>query len=154
MHTPQNIVVATDLSDCSKAATETAALYAKSFGAKVTMVHAFDPTPYIPPIAIPGPTDLLETAAKEVRKSIQEALAEERDRVFGEQAGHVELTVLRHHAPGVAVVDYAKDHHNDLIIVGSHGRTGLSRVFLGSVAERIVRHAPCAVLVVRPDEAG
>jgi nucleotide-binding universal stress UspA family protein len=51
-----------------------------------------------------------------------------------------------------AIVDYARTIHADLIIVGTHGRDGVSRLLMGSVAEHVVRHAPCAVLVVRQDE--
>lgn len=53
-------------------------------------------------------------------------------------------------APGI--VDVAREKHVDLIVVGSHGRTGLSHVMMGSVAEQVVRTAPCPVLVVRPTE--
>jgi len=51
--------------------------------------------------------------------------------------------------PGQGICDAARREHADLIVVGSHGRTGLAHVFLGSVAERVVRYAPCPVLVVR-----
>ena len=51
--------------------------------------------------------------------------------------------------PAIEVVDYAADAHAELIVVTSHGRTGLARIALGSVAERIVRHASCGVLVLR-----
>jgi len=149
MTKPTHILVATDLSESSENAVDTAALHARAFGAKVTLVHAFDPSPYVPPVAVPGPTDLLESAAKEVSRSVGEALEAEAKRAL--EGLEVETAVLRHHAAGVAIVDHAKDVGADLIIVGSHGRTGLARVFLGSVAERVVRHAPCAVLVVRQE---
>ena len=61
----------------------------------------------------------------------------------------VELSVIQHPSPGRALVEMAEDEGADLVILGSHGRSGLSRAFLGSVAERVVRHAPCPVLVVR-----
>lgn len=54
--------------------------------------------------------------------------------------------------PFLQIVDYAKENDVDLIIVGTHGRTGLSHVFLGSVAELVVRKAPCPVLTVRDQE--
>src|SRR5438046_326022 len=74
------------------------------------------------------------------------------------------LTVLHHYAlasgvstttavlPGVpanTIVEAARTERADLIVLGTHGRTGLERVLLGSVAERVVRNAPCAVLTVR-----
>lgn len=148
---PQHILVATDLSDCSTAAMEAAKLHAATYGAKVTLIHVFDPTPYVPPVAIPGPSDLLEAAAKEVRGTIEKVLVKARDKVFGETGKDIEVAVSQHHSAGDAIADFALHNDVDLICVGSHGRTGLSRMFLGSVAERVVRLAPCAVLVVRPE---
>ena len=55
-------------------------------------------------------------------------------------------------APAQEIVDYAADIHADLIVVGTHGRSGVSRLLMGSVAEHVVRSAPCPVLVVRPSE--
>ena len=52
--------------------------------------------------------------------------------------------------PLQGICEFAEQNQSDLIVMGSHGRTGLAHVFLGSVAERVVRHAPCPVLVVRP----
>lgn len=63
------------------------------------------------------------------------------------------LKVVRANREGSAVheiVDYAKAHHVDLIVLGTHGRTGLSHLVIGSVAENVVRLAPCAVLTVPP----
>jgi nucleotide-binding universal stress UspA family protein len=51
--------------------------------------------------------------------------------------------------PGMVLTDYAQEINAELIVVSSHGRTGLTRLLLGSVAERIVRHAHCPVLVLR-----
>ena len=65
-----------------------------------------------------------------------------------------ELKVLRetaHGSPLVEIIKYASGHEIDMIVMGTHGRTGLSHVFLGSVAENVVRQAPCPVLVVRDD---
>jgi nucleotide-binding universal stress UspA family protein len=55
--------------------------------------------------------------------------------------------------PFTVICRAAEEEHVDLIVMGSHGRTGLSHVFLGSVAERVVRHAPCPVLVARLPQA-
>lgn len=53
--------------------------------------------------------------------------------------------------PGMMVADYARDNGAELVVISSHGRTGVSRLLLGSVAERVVRLAPCPVLVLRSD---
>ena len=59
---------------------------------------------------------------------------------------------LRKGSPFLEIVRYAKDKNIDLIVLGTHGRSGLSHVLLGSVAERVVRKAPCPVLTVRHPE--
>lgn len=53
-------------------------------------------------------------------------------------------------SPGNSIVDVAKECHADLIVMGTHGRSGLSRLILGSVAEHVLRHAPCPVLTIKP----
>ncbi len=59
------------------------------------------------------------------------------------------ITAVQWGGPVEAIVDYAQDQEIDLIVIATHGRTGLSHVLLGSVAERIVREAPCPVLTIR-----
>lgn len=149
---PSSILVGTDLSDCSGSAVETAVWYAKTFPTvKVTVVTVFDPTPFVAPVAIAGPTEMFDSAADEMRKTLESALIEVKKQ-FGDATERVETMVLRHHSPGDAVAELATEKGIDLVIVGSHGRTGLSRVLLGSVAERIVRLASGPVLVVRPED--
>jgi nucleotide-binding universal stress UspA family protein len=55
--------------------------------------------------------------------------------------------------PGMEIADYAKDQDADLIVIPSHGYHGIKRMFLGSVAERVIRHAECSVLVLRRSDA-
>jgi len=149
MHGPKKILVGTDLSESSKAALETAAFYAKTFDADVILASVFDPTPFVAPSVIPGPTDLLESATREIERSIREALTQTAQDTFGDRVSRVKIVPLRHPAPGDALADLAHDEGVDLIVVASHGRTGLKRVLLGSVAERVTRMAKCPVLVVR-----
>jgi nucleotide-binding universal stress UspA family protein len=54
-------------------------------------------------------------------------------------------------SPKVEIINYARTHNIDLIVLSTHGRTGLTHVIMGSVAESIVRTAPCPVLTMRPD---
>jgi nucleotide-binding universal stress UspA family protein len=63
-------------------------------------------------------------------------------------------SAIRQGDPRVAIVDEARDWSADLVIVGSHGRSGIERWLMGSVAEHVVRHAPCSVEVVRPPAEG
>jgi universal stress protein A len=148
MDKPRTILVGTDFSEISDEALRAAALYAKSFHARVLVAHVFDPTPNIPPVVWSRP-DLLERSIRvEIEEAIRETLSG-KTAEFLKGVPEVELSVIQHPSPGRALVELAEDEHVDLMILGSHGRSGLSRAFLGSVAERVVRHAPCPVLVVR-----
>ena len=60
----------------------------------------------------------------------------------------VDLVTVEHASAPLAICDYADKHGVDLIVIGTHGRTGMTRLMIGSVAEKVVRHAGCAVLVV------
>ncbi|MBW1830484.1 MAG: universal stress protein [Myxococcales bacterium] len=148
MDQPQTILVGTDFSDISDEALRAAALYAKMFKARVLVTHVFDPTPNVPPVVWSRP-DLLERSVRvEIEDAIRETLTGKTAELL-KGVPEVELSVIQHPSPGRALVEMAEDEGADLLILGSHGRSGLSRAFLGSVAERVVRHAPCPVLVVR-----
>lgn len=67
-------------------------------------------------------------------------------------AGYKVSSTVEQGDPRETVIDYAKSWHADLIVLGSHGRTGLDRLLLGSVAESIARHSRCSVLIVRRRE--
>ncbi len=148
MDQPQTILVGTDFSDISDEALRAAALYAKMFKARVLVTHVFDPTPNVPPVVWSRP-DLLDRSVRlEIEAAIRETLTGKTAELL-KGVPEVELSVIQHPSPGRALVEMAEDESADLLILGSHGRSGLSRAFLGSVAERVVRHAPCPVLVVR-----
>jgi nucleotide-binding universal stress UspA family protein len=70
----------------------------------------------------------------------------------GLRCGGTKAILLKASTPGLAVVDYARQHAIDLIIIGSHGHTGLAHRLMGGVADEIVRLAPCPVLTVKPGE--
>jgi nucleotide-binding universal stress UspA family protein len=100
----------------------------------------------------PQSTDLLDRLAREemewANALLKEAAISMRD------SGLPVETAVRMGDPRAEIVADAQEHGADLVILGSHGRTGLKRWFLGSVAEHVVRHAPCSVEVVRrPEEA-
>jgi nucleotide-binding universal stress UspA family protein len=86
--------------------------------------------------------ELIKSARAELEKLSDSALGPD---------GHCQVSV-RGGVPWQEVVDAARESDADLIIVATHGHTGLAHVLLGSVAERVVRHAPCPVLVVRERE--
>ncbi len=148
MDAPKKILVGTDFSAISDDALRTASLYARTFGSRVLVAHVFDPTPNVPPMVWSRP-DLLERSVRvEIETAIRETLNGKTATLLRD-VPDVELNVYQHPSPGRALCELAEDEGADLLILGSHGRSGLSRAFLGSVAERVVRHAPCPVLVVR-----
>ena len=93
-------------------------------------------------------SEMIQAIEENVRlKAEVERLAER----ASAQSGLVVVPIFRAGSAWPEVVDYAKEESADLVVVGSHGRTGLRRVFLGSVAENVVRHAPCSVITVKVD---
>ncbi len=94
-------------------------------------------------VPLPDPKELLDEALAYLNE-IAESLRQEGARV---SVDAVERDVVAD-----AIVDYAKEHDIDLIVMTTHGRSGLSRLIFGSVAESVVRHAPCPVLLVRAKE--
>lgn len=152
MTLPTHILVATDFSEASRPALVIAAAQAQAAGSKVSLVHVFDPTPMIPPAAVPAPRKMEESVAKEFEERVIEELKRIRKERLG-GVGDVEVVALRHANAAFAICDYANTHKVDLIVLGTHGRTGLRHLLIGSVAERVVRHAHCAVLTVPAPKA-
>jgi predicted phosphoribosyltransferase len=130
-----HVLVATDFGPASENALETGAELAQRFGAALTLVHVVEAThPYLV-----GAVDALREAAG---APLDAAVARARARVPSCKG------LLRVGKPWQEVVGATAEVGADLVIVGSHGRRGLPRALLGSVAERIVRHAPAPVLTV------
>ncbi len=137
----KHILACVDFSEHSTAALAEVGEYARANGSKVTLIHIADPQAFIPPQAV------LEPESATDRKAHERELAALRDaHLDGIEA---ELAVVEDHAPARAICDYASGHGVDLIVVGSHGRGGMERWLIGSVAERVVRHANANVYVVR-----
>ena len=145
----KTILVPTDFSDFAEHAYNWAMGLAANCKAKIVLFHA---TPTMSHIAFPESVYYPDLARME-----REMLADAEKRVgeFVAKKGPSPVPVETRVTLGEAVWEIcrmAEKEHADLIIMGSHGRTGLSHVVLGSVAERVVRHAPCPVLVARRPE--
>ncbi len=135
------LVVPLDFSDQSLAALETASALCQSpIGLHV--IHVLAPLIPMDPMAVWGTLDD-NSRVQHVRDFIQTALAQ---RGLHQASIHVEVSGSN---PAVAIADLAKRVDADLIVTPSHGRTGLARLALGSVAEHVVRLAHCPVLVLR-----
>jgi nucleotide-binding universal stress UspA family protein len=140
----KRIVVATDFSDLAAEAIETGVAFARESGALLDLVHVAAEAAY----AVPPPIDMLRVPI-DLPSAVTEAstrLASEEDRVRARGVG-CESNVLVGRAD-TEIVGHADKTHSDLIILGTHGRSGLPRVLLGSVAEKVVQHAHCPVLTV------
>jgi nucleotide-binding universal stress UspA family protein len=141
------VLVSTDLSDFGDAALPHAFRLVRDSGASVVMLHVLDarPTPnplyaHYYPIPTPEQNRLAEAKATEaLRARIPEELRGS-DRV---------QTLVTQGAPAAEILKIAAEKQASLIVIATHGRTGLSRLTLGSVADRVIREAPCPVLVVR-----
>jgi nucleotide-binding universal stress UspA family protein len=140
----KRIVVGVDFTDLSRAALDTAISFARELGATLDLVHvaaevAIATAPPVDVIALPlDPAKAVEEASR--RLAIEETHARERGVT-------VEGTVLVGR-PDVELVSRADATKADLIVLATHGRTGLSHALLGSLAERVVQHAHCPVLTV------
>jgi nucleotide-binding universal stress UspA family protein len=147
------ILVPIDFSECSGAAFAAAVDLAQKLGAKVTLLHVWD-VPFLWPSVgdtmVTVPSEEPMTVAQLVKKRAHEELA--RFLADYPHAG-VEVTArLEMGEPMQRICSVAQDGNHDLVVMGTHGRTGLSRVLAGSVAENVVRHSPVPVLTVRSTE--
>jgi universal stress protein A len=139
----KRILVPIDFSEASLHALRYAIPFAEESGASVYLVHVVEPAVFIndlPNVALALPDDAVAKAARERLVSMAEKEIEELIPVYP----HVRIGRAYQE---IAVL--AKSLNVDLIIIATHGYTGLKHVFLGSTAERVVRHAGCPVLVVR-----
>lgn len=136
----RRILLATDLSPTSAAAAEQALTLASDLGASLLIVSVIDPE------AGPGTGRLF--ARMDQRRAAREAAAQSLV-VDGRRRGVRVSFLVWEGEPGSAIVDAAASEAADLIIVGTHGRSRVGRMVLGSVSDYVVRHAPCPVLIAR-----
>ena len=131
-----------DFSACSRHALSTATSLATSFGAKLVVLHAWHPTVFSGPESTSA--DLIQAMIEDTDRALADCVAS------AKAAGvtSVESQVVEGLAAD-AILNLVDDGAFDLVVMGTHGRTGMAHLFLGSVAERVVRSARCAVLVVR-----
>lgn len=148
MSLPKTILVPTDFSPPSEAAFDRALEYARAFGAEIVLMHAYE----IPVVGFPEGA-LVATAelVSELDAGTREGL--EREAASREGSGVTIRTVVKQGDPATMINETAAEVGAGLICIGTHGRTGLSRMLLGSVAEKVVRTAAVPVLTVHPTSA-
>jgi nucleotide-binding universal stress UspA family protein len=140
----KRIVVGIDFSEGSEVALAKALDLAATFGAVVDVVHVLQPGAIFSPTGMVGMVGLPDAPA--FYAQIEEALAARADQAAAKKVA-CETNSLTGFPPH-ELVEHAKKTRADLIVVGTHGRTGLPHAVLGSVAERVVQRAACPVLVV------
>ena len=142
MNPIKHILVATDYGESSDRAVEYAAYLANAFGAALTLLHSFE----VPALgldgAVPFPVDMITPIHEESRRNLATCLAELQREVPGARS------ILTSGNPSDAILEASKQQGVDLIVMGTHGRRGVSRALLGSVAERTVRCSQIPVLTV------
>ena len=140
-----HILVATDFSAGAEHAMHTACELSRVYSAPLTVLHVDDPVPYPLPDGYMMYTAVqLSAAPEELERRLESA------KVDAQAAGavHVETRLLQG-APATQIVRFAKDEDYDLIVMGTHGRRGVARLLLGSVAACVVQTSECPVLTVR-----
>jgi nucleotide-binding universal stress UspA family protein len=145
----KKILYPTDFSEPSKVALEYAAELAKQFGAELEILHVmFDETQvvsfYLPQVTMQSlSTDIETGSSKQLDEFIKNQTVLQ---------GINYTTKLIKGTPFIEINKYAKETGADMIVIGTHGRTGLDHVLFGSTAEKVVRKAPCPVFTIRPEE--
>jgi nucleotide-binding universal stress UspA family protein len=137
----KHVLVATDFSEAAEAATEIARMQANAFGSRLTLLHAY-------PTAIDAFDRGYGEERLEIGHEVHEAIGKLKDRVSGEVKDlHTEVVGADNIVS--CICDFAKQNEVDLIVMGAEGHSRVKDMLIGSVAERVARHAPCSVLLVR-----
>jgi nucleotide-binding universal stress UspA family protein len=138
----RRILIALDGSPLAAHAAETGAELARSLGAHLGLVSVVDTRATDAIASDQSPAALREQARDEARRAIEAVRALE-------PAKAAAFEFLPEGKPGEEIVRAAREWQADLVVIGSHGRGGLERMLMGSVAEAVLRQAPCPVLIVR-----
>jgi nucleotide-binding universal stress UspA family protein len=144
------IILTTDFSEASEDAVRYGVWMARSLKAELKLLHVFEPSGWMVPSPYyftPGFEQWVDASMEKTRvegRKMLEHLAESLDM-------QVE-TIFAEGQTGKEIVRVAEEHHASMLILGTHGYTGWNRLTLGSIAEYVVRHAPCPVLTVKPRE--
>jgi nucleotide-binding universal stress UspA family protein len=139
------ILVPLDFSECSRKALTYALAFARQFQARLTLLHVIEPYVPVPELSVVAP----EPVEQQLRETAVRELEETQRALGGSDRAE---TLMRTGTPFVVITETAQELGSELIIISTHGHTGLAHILLGSTAEKVIRHAPCPVLVVRQIE--
>jgi nucleotide-binding universal stress UspA family protein len=146
---PKQILCAVDLGPSSRLVLEWTRLFARAFAARVEVLHAdwADPPRYF----TPSQMEMIAEESKQRRAKLLEELAALARETLGPEAG-LAIDVVEGH-PLAVLRERIETRHPDVIVLGSHGRSGVTRLMLGSVAEKVVRESASPVLIGRGGES-
>ncbi|HEX8493976.1 MAG TPA: universal stress protein [Pyrinomonadaceae bacterium] len=146
----RSLLLPTDFSECANYALSYAASFAREAGASIICVHVIETV--VPTVGYSGVTEPLPMA--DISEQLEESATRELPKIARQEecSGLAVEQVITHGDAASEIVRVAKERKVDLIVISSHGRTGLGRMLFGSTAEQVVRHAPCPVLVVKPPQ--
>ena len=145
----KRILVPVDFSEHSREALKYGCALSEKFGSELHLLHVLQDLVAMVPepgLAFPPPGDYMQ----ELQQSAEQSLARLPDDSW--PCGGTVVRCVRQGPPFVEIIRYAKENEIDLITIGTHGRSGLAHMLLGSVAEKVIRKAPCPVLSIRPDQ--
>jgi universal stress protein A len=145
----RRILAPTDFSELSKQGLKSALELAQSFGAKLLLMHVVEPPSY--PVEGIVPFQLGATLLDDLERQAGHELAQMLTEMQQSKVDVARRVVVG--TPYRKIVEVAEDEKTDLIVMTTHGRTGLSHLVMGSVAEKLVRTSPCPVLTIRPTSA-
>jgi len=145
----KKILVATDFSRSSDAALEAAVMLARGVGGQVTVLHVCEPLPFSRPglsMYVPSP-ELMADKVQSAKQRLEDIRAR-----YARAGVAIDIACVEGGAASAEIVAYGEAHAFDVIVMGSHGRSGLAAVLLGSVAAHVVRTAHRPVLTVHAND--
>lgn len=150
----KQILFPTDFSECSNEAKKYACALCEKFRAELHLLHVIHNLATEVPsfgmgLAFPAFLENIPAKMDELERHAIGSLAQELDPEW--QKSNRATLATKQGPPFVEIVRYAKTHQIDMIVIGTHGRSALKHALMGSVAEKVVRKAPCPVLTVRPE---
>lgn len=142
-----HILVPIDFSDNSKKALRYALPLATTFNATISVIYVVEPAVF------PSDFGFGQMSFPDVEKEMYDKAESELRQIVADLNSDVKISsVIKSGIPFVEVTTYASDENVDLIVLATHGRTGVEHILFGSTAEKIIRKAPCPVLIVRAEE--
>jgi nucleotide-binding universal stress UspA family protein len=146
----RSILLPTDFSECGNFALSYATSLARTFGSSIICLHVIEMM--VPTVGYSGMTEPLPIA--DITGQFESSAERELPKLAGcDECAGLEVEELIVHGDAASeIVRVAKEREVDLVVISSHGRTGLGRMLFGSTAEAVVRHASCPVLVVKPPQ--